>query len=529
MKLKQNNIFFILLLLLFSCTFSSGGDAINKRINELKKKYPIPELSKDEMFADFDTLVSIMERCNPQYLIRKKTTGYDMIAEMKAQRTKIENCTNTLDFIKLLRDVLEMSLDGHCYAAGSVMWHYKYSLYKKDIKINKIKNRDFGINFHYIDDVFRKNFLQINLIYTQEKYFLKYTTTFLNSTDSMKILAGTEIVTFNKRPINEIQTNVKNRTTRWDFHNNLYYSSIIEVTYPQNSIGFIQNNSVSEYAFFNFSVIADDNMERIKQGKYQVKWLDRDSIIYITIPSMQYVESWLSQLKSELLILNKKTVKSVIIDVRGNWGGNDQVWTEVLGMIIKTNIEYPCSFLTTTDKEVLKRVKPSEKKLIPKKENQRRIFECIDNQYTFRVLEEGVDVIESHEDNLGYNGKIYLLVNEDIYSSTGSFTSLSTKVDKIETIGMQTGNILGRGTNPSVFILPNSRLIFTLHLLLDAAVITKAEDFYHDHISYPIIPSIEYYKYWYDPDRSYMIDEKSMYEHDEVFIKALEIMKKQNK
>jgi len=94
---------------------------------------------------------------------------------------------------------------------------------------------------------------------------------------------------------------------------------------------------------------------------------------------------------------------------------------------------------------------------------------------------------------------------------------------------MPTGKLLGRGATPSVFILPNSRFIFSMELLLDAAGVTKAEDFYHDHIDYPVTPSIEYYKYWYDPNRPYVIDEKAMYEHDEVFLKALEIIKTQNK
>jgi hypothetical protein len=117
------------------------------------------------------------------------------------------------------------------------------------------------------------------------------------------------------------------------------------------------------------------------------------------------------------------------------------------------------------------------------------------------------------------------LVNEDIFSSAGSLTSLSTKNDRIKTIGMPTGRILGSGANPSVFILPNSRLIFTMELLLDASGVSKAEDFYHDHIDYSVTPSIDYYRYWYDPNRSYTINEKAMRMYDEVFINVLEIIK----
>ena len=93
----------IIVLLMTSCRSYSGSDAINQHIKEIKEKYPVPELSKKEMYADFDTLVSIMERCNPQYLVRKQVTGYDLVAEIKDQREQIENCENTMDFIKLLK------------------------------------------------------------------------------------------------------------------------------------------------------------------------------------------------------------------------------------------------------------------------------------------------------------------------------------------------------------------------------------------------------------------------------------------
>ena len=123
-------LFFVLFL--YSCSIV-GSDAIDREINRLKEKYPVPELSKSEMRADFDTLVSIMERCNPQYLVRKKVTGYDLIAEIKKQRPQVENCNNTLDFIKMLKNILFLTLDEHYYI-GKDVWWFQYSCYKKENK-----------------------------------------------------------------------------------------------------------------------------------------------------------------------------------------------------------------------------------------------------------------------------------------------------------------------------------------------------------------------------------------------------------
>ena len=523
MKFAKLTFFFLLLSFCATAQRATSSDAIRAYINELKEKYPVPELSKTEMYADFDTLVSIMEYCNPQYLVRKKVTGYNMIEEMEAQRKHVETCNNTLDFIKILYKVLSLSLDPHCTDAGSEVWHYK-SIYKKDIEINAITEADYGINFNYRDDVFRKYTPFINLLYIQGKYCIKNNTTFINNIDSVVIPAGTEILAFNQQPIADIQSNVRNWYSRWDKDKNRYYHSMLYVTNSQNSISFSINNIVKECEFEKYSQTRND----LSMNGYQVKWLDKDSIIYIVIPEMNYVKKWLKQLKTNLLHYKKKSIKAVIVDIRGNYGGSDQVWVEVLEMVSKTAMEFPSYLISNTDKEVIKRIQPSEITLLLEKEDSKIVFECIDPNYQFRVFEKGTDSTVNSKRNLGYEGIIYLLVDEDVYSSAGAFSSLCTKNDSIKTIGMSTGKFLGGVTTPNIFILPHSRLIFRMELLLDAAGVSKAEDFYQDQINYPVTPSIEYYKYWHNPIRSYTIDEKAMYEHDEVFLKALEIIKSKN-
>jgi hypothetical protein len=261
-------------------------------------------------------------------------------------------------------------------------------------------------------------------------------------------------------------------------------------------------------------------MQTIDIQKY-IKFQEMFPEENITIPE------WKLNFENNVLKYCSFPVKSIIIDIRGNEGGSDLAWRQLLGMIYKTTLEYPFCLLTSTANEAVERLQPTEERLIPKEEYQKRIFEYIDAHYPFRVLEEGSDSIKNNQQNLGYEGTIYLLIDEDIYSSAGALTSLCSKTDKIKTVGMPTGKILGQGATPSVFVLPHSRLIFTLDLTLDASTVSKAEDFYHDHIDYPVTPSIDYYKYWYDPARPYAIDEKAMYEYDEVFLKAIEIIKAQ--
>ena len=520
------------MLLSLLSTNVKGQDAFDLEIAKLKKKYPVPKLTKAKMYADFDTLISIMERCNPQYLVRKKVTSYDMVTEMKAQRIQIENCNNTLEYINLLHKMLFLTLDEHCSMARDVWW-YSYSLYKNEIKVNNIKNKDFGFNFHYQDYIYSDSIYprEFHFIYTQGKYILRYNTTLWANSDSIILAAGTEIITFNNQPANIYFNSIRSRGSQWDFNKKTYYNSTYYVTNPQNSIGIKSDNKVEEFLFTDFM-----QEEQESNDEFLFHWFAKDSVLYFRIPVMQMIDiqsliqmketfpdftipEWKLNFEKNVLSLRSQPIKSVIIDIRGNSGGNDRTWKELLlGLILKNPIEYPFCLIMNDDNDAILRYPPEIDKKIK--------YDFINSSHQFRVFEEEIDTIKPSYNNLGYEGTIYLLVDEDIYSSALAFASLNTKTNRIKTIGMPIGKLGGQGANASVFVLPHSRFMFTLDLFLDASSVLKTEEFYHDHINYPITPSIEYYKYWYDSARPYTIDEKNMYKHDEVFIKALEIIKK---
>jgi hypothetical protein len=300
----------------------------------------------------------------------------------------------------------------------------------------------------------------------------------------------------------------------------------------KNSIGFYRD---SIYYDFQFGDFFQEEIEwNSSSDEFLIHWFEKDSILYFRIPTMQTINiqelmkmkeyfpeftipEWKLNFEKNVLSYSSKPIKSVIIDIRGNEGGNDLAWKEfLLGLIIGTPIEYPFCLITCDDNDVFLRYPP---------ETNKKIAFDFAPSHQFCVFEEEVDTLKPFINNLGYEGTIYLLVDEECYSSALAFSSLNTKTERIKTVGMPTGKIGGQGVAASAFLLPHSKLIFTLHLFLDASGVMKAKDFYHNHVSYLIIPSIEYYKYWYNPERSNIIDVKTMYERDEVFIKALEIIK----
>jgi hypothetical protein len=524
MKKKQ---IIILILMVLICNLSKHNvfgqeqeeDEFDKEIRELKEKYPVPTLTKEQMYEDIDSLIAIVRQRNPQYLIKKQVTGYDMLERINILREKIAYITHTKDFIILLGEMMDALHDQHS-GMGISVWWYSYSYYKEDIKINNITEKDFGLHFHYVDILNSiypdENYL--NLIYLNGKYFLKYKTTFFNKTDSILLPAGTHIIAFDKNQ-NIFPDSYSSCYVHWDFERKHFYYDELPFDSNIHTVTLMYNDTLLEW---QFNTIKQEIIEKEWDYKnfYQDVWLAEDSILYLKMPRMLY--TLLKPFQPKLLAHKKKKIKATIIDIRGNHGGDDLTWIELLGNITNHTLKYPfCLISNDTNSANL---------LFEDKKNRKYksiSYDCITEPNTFTICQQTMAKIKKKRENIHYNGVIYLLVDNDVYSSARGLSSLSYKTDRIKTIGIPTGMLQGQGTNDHAFILPNSRFIFTLDLYMDAANVVHAEDFYFDKVSYPIHPSLDYFIYWYN-NTSTDINQNELYK-DELFLKALEIIKQEEK
>lgn len=509
-KMTRNNILLILTLIMLPYITLAQEDEFDNAINDLKQQFSIPSLSKEQMYDDFDTFISIMARCNPQYLIRKSVTGYDMLAAMQSHRHLIDSFKNTESFILLLSKMLDLTHDQHC-THGTNLWWHQYSFYEKDVKINKITDKEFGINFHYKDIINNEYSSILDVFLINNKYYLKYPTTFFSETDSIDVDAGSEILFLNDKYPLYFDTLC---STRWNFENHFFYSDVLFLYHEENTIQLQSNNEIINYQFIS---LIQQERESFGSTKIDVLYLSKDSVLYIRVPFMIYNPQIKENLQQQLLSHKYKPIKSVIIDVRGNPGGNDELWITLLGMIINKPIKFNYMYISNTDNDVFERLGVKKAKKIQ--------FDCLNSNYDFSIVQKGKYRIPKQKESLNYQGMIYLLADEDIYSSTCGLTSLNQKTDAIKVIGMPTGKLQGQGINSVAFMLPHSKFTFLLDVLLDATNIKNAEDFYFGHIDYPLSPNIDYYRYWYGLDRSYKTDEDELYTKDDIFLKTLEMIK----
>ena len=92
--------------------------------------------------------------------------------------------------------------------------------------------------------------------------------------------------------------------------------------------------------------------------------------------------------------------------------------------------------------------------------------------------------------------------------------------DNIHTVGQNTGWLLGRGVNPLVFELPNSKILYRIEPVIDFQNVKSARDVYHDEVEIPVSLTIEQYlkRIHFEGD---IYGKVFLFNQDPVFIKAL--------
>ena len=188
----------------------------------------------------------------------------------------------------------------------------------------------------------------------------------------------------------------------------------------------------------------------------------------------------------------------------------------ILSYIIDKPVEtrVAMAYSTTIDRDQLSR---KERRTL--KEIQ---IPALDNT-NYLILQDEIEVIKPDKKSINYAGKIYIMQDQDIYSSTGSLSATALKYDNLISVGMTTGKLLGRGINPGLFILPNSKFIVKLPTVIDFTDINNAKDVYHDSVEVVFDLPISYHLKMANDDnlysKEYLIKEDVFFNKMRLFIK----------
>lgn len=158
-----------------------------------------------------------------------------------------------------------------------------------------------------------------------------------------------------------------------------------------------------------------------------------------------------------------KDYTAILIDIRGNGGGTDQYWSQNLippltnqtlttkNYLLFRGGEYEVPFVKSKGLNLqdLKSVPPSDRSGFPPEAEEH-----------FRYAYPIIKTIKPDRP-VGFRGKIFLLVDRGVYSSSESFAAFSKASGWATLIGERTGGD-GIGIDPLLFSLPNSGYVIRI-------------------------------------------------------------------
>jgi hypothetical protein len=507
-----------------------------------KQKIPKPpvKITTQQMYEDFDQFLHIIKTYNAQWEIRMEHTGYDMFAILDQRREKIANIKNYWDFINFMDAYLDHVLDVHArrrevyYEVSKPRYAPGQSFYDS----THIAAISTGFNY-YLEksNISYKDWRQvISTNYLNGHYYMLSHFTFINAkTKDTICFQNARVIAYDYQPIdlyvkNQIG-NLPPHRIRWDFKQQKYYTDLLAVSFNktlkvEDETGVIYEFIPNRYGIQMQTFVKKEFRENPEQyyASYKewepqrIAYLPKQKILYIYTNMMSWQKDYnlIDSIKKEGM---NKPIDKIIIDVRGNKGGGDGFWMNMLSAIIKDTLYFENKVALNYNDET-KAYFNAEFPPEMTKEYVMKEIPFLNNKKM--LVHDREDYIEPDSNSLQFGGKIYLFQDKDTYSSGHSFTSLARQIPQLVSMGMSTGHMVGFGFNPWGFQLKHSKYTFSFEPAIDLSKAEKWEDTFQCIPEIEVIPSINELND-YNSYRNITELEEFLLTHDYLFKKVLEM------
>lgn len=255
-------------------------------------------------------------------------------------------------------------------------------------------------------------------------------------------------------------------TDMLDKNNYFYSKSIYENNSEREAWSSQLNNfkTIERYSYIREKENLKSSSENVKFNNVKTMDLKEGSIAYLAIHSlntfnidedMEIIKPYLEQIKD---------YNDLIIDIRGNGGGDDRYWSDnIVPMLINKPVEekkYSAYRGGTFIEPFLKNIIGGYEKLEPisniYNENLKNLPPELKEEFKYYSKD-----INNHEtkNSVGFKGKIYLLVDKQVFSASEAFAVFAKNTGFATLVGEKTGGD-GIGSDPVVCSLPNSGYVF---------------------------------------------------------------------
>lgn len=400
------------------------------------------EMSKVEMVDDFNQLVSIINNYYRAKPLVEQRTHTDISKELNLLKETCNTIHTKEEFAHLIYKALNVLNDKHSAIIDARMVKTYFSNSPDIAAFGNVSLADtLNADYYYqlTNSMMPKMKTGIRSKYINGHYYTARSFTY----NKIFFDLGEEITEINHIPISEYveQNKYELFDLVWDERNSKWYSEFFwinkKIIEDKDFVLTIGNKEIA----LNSGVTVEIK-QKAQQFSLSPLVTAFDDILYIRMPEM-INEQWYSE---QIASNYKPDVTKIIIDIRGNRGGGDDAWIQVLSSIIGQPISIETN-ISMNSNEAIKKLLPLLKLSEPQ----------ILSSFT----------ISPAKGSLNFGGDIYIIQDADTYSAASSLASIAFQHKNIISVGYPLSHIGGRGLAPLLFRLNNSGIIFRMSFTVD--------------------------------------------------------------
>jgi len=414
---------------------------------------------------DFQAFYEHIERNYPYLLVKNRTHGYNWLDLKAGYETRISDAMNGSDILDVFLDAICALQNRHTYLVHP---HY-YSYFVGDLsgmpspigdvfsnEVISAKDNWSGI---LAESYNRRQYLKFDALIVYEKgaYIVANSGPWED-----QLGEDLSVIAVNGEPIDDaVKGCFEKDYIDWDYHSNKpYLWRISPRDFGENAVFTIRNSTGHEtdMTFGTASVYSGAPYD-YPSNLFDTQIWEEESTAYLYMSSFLWSDIQPYHTTIIDFLQSVEDYDHLIIDVRGNQGGNYASWIHpIVRPLIRSTKEFQAYLAYKTDSHsdayreavgITDLVSKSHFGYLPP-EVLEDDFQIYNYQHTFSPTNE-----------VDFNGDISVLADQVCYSATEGFLCFSKQTGFATIYGVASGGD-GIMEFPSFFTLPNSKIVITL-------------------------------------------------------------------
>ena len=444
---------------------------------DLSTKDP-KDMGIKDWLEDFRSLYSFVKENYPYLQLKERMHGYNWLDLKNQYEDRIRTASNNEEFLSILLDAVQALQNRHTLIIDPNEVHDYHKSFSNTYPLCEIFCYEVYRASKYWEEIYQnsyerkyRNRYETFIVYEKGHYILAEDT----ESCSTYFPKGSKVISVNNIPIDDaVKASYEQDYIDWDFHRNKSYIWMISPRNFGNNAKFSIQIEEDIYENISFSCFTGDSLFPYNYHEQILNFdtWETESTAYMKVSSF---DSQLYQYSKAIERFYKQlgNYDNFILDIRGNEGGYYSYWVDLIvnpliqeEEVLEQYLAHRCTPYTDC----------FHKAFGLYEEISTDCFECLPPElYTdnYQILNFSFSFEPKGENS--YNGDIYLLTDNVVYSSAESFAHFCKQTGFATIIGTPTGGD-GMMVCPLYYVLPNSKLVIQMSSALGLCKCGKANE-----------------------------------------------------